>query len=262
MDRISPADLQNIVQLCGEVGEIQSADGRIEHFLQGTARLTQTDVLGMVALTHRDDYYELGTAYMLGVDDAAAKIMQEWYLEGGAYRVDPFNRALAEEGEHTLRRQDLLNNSDWYSDPHIEGLKSLGLDGVMASISNMNHQQVALVARREWGARAYSERERDTLDLITQCFRWLFHSLESDGLFGAAPSQVPNRLQQVLDGLLGGLTEKEIATEVMLSPRTVHKYVEQIYRHFGVHSRPQLMALWIRYPKRTGLSRVRVHRQH
>jgi DNA-binding NarL/FixJ family response regulator len=260
MEHLRSNDLRAVIELCGEVSEIPSAGARIEHFLHGTARLTHTDVLGAVALTPRDDHYELGTAYMLGVDEASVKIMQEWYLENGAYRVDPFNIAIAKEGAPTMRRRDLLSNSDWYSDPHIEGLKSLGLDGVMASIRPMNHQQIALVARREWGAREYSERDRDMLDLISKCFQWMFQGLEADGFFGAAPVEVPNRHQQILDGLLRGLTEKEITAEVMLSPRTVHKYVEQIYRHFRVHSRAQLMALWVRYPEQAEMNAVRVHR--
>jgi DNA-binding NarL/FixJ family response regulator len=49
----------------------------------------------------------------------------------------------------------------------------------------------------------------------------------------------------MLELLLSGRSEKEIATALQVSPRTVHKYVEQIYRAFEVSSRAELMALFI-----------------
>ncbi|HIB64533.1 MAG TPA: response regulator transcription factor, partial [Phycisphaerales bacterium] len=60
-------------------------------------------------------------------------------------------------------------------------------------------------------------------------------------------------------GLLRGLSEKEIAAELMLSPRTVHKYVEHLFRHFQVNSRAQLMALWTRFPQRGRSESLVVH---
>jgi DNA-binding CsgD family transcriptional regulator len=52
----------------------------------------------------------------------------------------------------------------------------------------------------------------------------------------------------VLDELLAGRSEKEVAAKLCLSTRTVHKYVEKIYRVFSVSSRGELMALWIDPP--------------
>lgn len=249
MAELSSHDLREIIQLCAEVGEISTPEKRIEHFLSGTMRLTGTDVLGMVALTRQDDHYKLGAGYIVGIDESQARIMNDWYLEGGAYRVDPFNRAIAKNGESTRRRQDLLSNSDWYSDPHIEGLRSLSLDAVMASIRDMRRQQLTLVARREWGSPTFSQRDRDKLDYIADCFKWFFLSLEESLYFGE-PVQVPSRFERILDGLMRGLSEKEIAEEVNLSSRTVHKYVQELFRRYGVNSRPKLMALWTRYPYR------------
>lgn len=256
--RISEKDLRKILELSGEVAEISSNEEKIEHFLKGTMRTTHTDVLGLVAMTREGDCYKLGTGYALGLDESGARIMYEWYIEGGAYRVDPFTRGVIRGGEATTRRQDILSKSDWYSDPHIEGLKSMGLDGVMGAVRDIRNHKIGLVARRQWGDRAYSEEDRDKLDLIATAFHWLFYNLEVDGYFGP-PLQIPTRQQQVLDGLLKGLTEKEIAAGLMLSPRTIHKYVEQLFRHFGVHSRPQLMALWTRYPRRGGPGSLIVH---
>jgi DNA-binding NarL/FixJ family response regulator len=58
-------------------------------------------------------------------------------------------------------------------------------------------------------------------------------------------SQLTRREQQVLVHLLTGISEKQIACQLELSPGTVHKYVTQIYRHYCVSTRPELMAMWI-----------------
>lgn len=65
------------------------------------------------------------------------------------------------------------------------------------------------------------------------------------GLQRLAGSPLPPRLQRVLEQLLTGRSEKEIAAALALSPHTVHEYAKQIYRHFGASSRPELMARFI-----------------
>jgi hypothetical protein len=53
---------------------------------------------------------------------------------------------------------------------------------------------------------------------------------------------LPPRLADTLQGLLAGRSEKEIASDLSLSPHTVHDYVKSLYRRFGVQSRAELMA--------------------
>lgn len=50
----------------------------------------------------------------------------------------------------------------------------------------------------------------------------------------------------VLGLLLDGLSEKEIATKLALSPNTVHHHVTDLYRVFEVSSRGELLALFVR----------------
>ena len=49
------------------------------------------------------------------------------------------------------------------------------------------------------------------------------------------------RQEQVLRLLSGGMSEKEVAAKLRLSPHTVHVYVKALYRHFGVASRAELL---------------------
>ena len=58
------------------------------------------------------------------------------------------------------------------------------------------------------------------------------------------------RLRQTLERLLLGDSEKQVASRLGLSTLTVHGYVKALYQHFGVSSRPELLAYFLR---RSGL---------
>jgi DNA-binding NarL/FixJ family response regulator len=55
-------------------------------------------------------------------------------------------------------------------------------------------------------------------------------------------SVLPPRLREVLSGLLAGEQEKQIAERLGLSPHTVNRHVQRIYKHYGVSGRSRLLA--------------------
>jgi DNA-binding NarL/FixJ family response regulator len=57
--------------------------------------------------------------------------------------------------------------------------------------------------------------------------------------------QLSPRMQQTLQLLLAGESEKQIAGQLRLSPHTVHVYVKALHREFGVSSRGELLARFI-----------------
>jgi len=61
----------------------------------------------------------------------------------------------------------------------------------------------------------------------------------------ADPPLAP-RLQQTLELLLAGDSEKQIARKLAISPHTVHAYVKSLYRKFEVSSRGELLARWVK----------------
>ncbi len=62
----------------------------------------------------------------------------------------------------------------------------------------------------------------------------------------STPSALSPRLQQTLDALMTGASEKQIASQLGISPHTTHQYVKMLFRRFRVTSRPELMALILR----------------
>ena len=53
-------------------------------------------------------------------------------------------------------------------------------------------------------------------------------------------------LLRTLGGLLDGDGEKQAAARLGISPATVREYVQALYRHFGVTTRAELMADFLR----------------
>ena len=60
------------------------------------------------------------------------------------------------------------------------------------------------------------------------------------------PEQLPPRVRRVLRCLLEGLSEKEAARALKMTPHTVHSYVKILYQRLGVRSRAQLLARCLR----------------
>jgi len=61
-----------------------------------------------------------------------------------------------------------------------------------------------------------------------------------------SPADLSSRVRQVLACLLEGDGDKQIATRLSLSTYTVNQYTKTIYKHFGVMSRSELLARWVR----------------
>jgi DNA-binding NarL/FixJ family response regulator len=52
-----------------------------------------------------------------------------------------------------------------------------------------------------------------------------------------ASDRLSAREREVLEGVRRGMTDAEIAAALVVSPRTVNKHLERIYRKLGVHNR-------------------------
>jgi DNA-binding NarL/FixJ family response regulator len=61
-----------------------------------------------------------------------------------------------------------------------------------------------------------------------------------------AVGRLTPREREVLTLLVEGLTHKEIAERLVITPRTVAKHIEHILVKLGVHSRAQAVAVALR----------------
>lgn len=70
-------------------------------------------------------------------------------------------------------------------------------------------------------------------------------ALEGKSVSNGGPP-LSRRQRQTLELLLAGNAEKQIASMLRISKHTVHVYVKSLYKRFGVNSRPELLAKWVR----------------
>jgi DNA-binding CsgD family transcriptional regulator len=62
----------------------------------------------------------------------------------------------------------------------------------------------------------------------------------------AAGVALAPRMRQTLDRLVEGDSERQIALKLKISQHTVHVYVKKLYKRFGVSSRGELLARFVR----------------
>lgn len=94
----------------------------------------------------------------------------------------------------------------------------------------------------------FSAEERDTIAYTLRSLKWfLRQQLLARGLLVASSPLTPLE-RGVLQGLLTGQSEKQIAVALNKSYHTTHEYVSSIFRKFGVNNRAALMALWLGKP--------------
>lgn len=58
------------------------------------------------------------------------------------------------------------------------------------------------------------------------------------------------REQQVMDGLVRGLSDKEMARELSLSRHTVRSYMKRLFLELGVHNRTQAAVVSLHVERR------------
>jgi DNA-binding CsgD family transcriptional regulator len=250
--RLRLGDVRAVFRLVGECREL-GADVHEwrRHLGAGLCRLAraQTAAIGEVNVVLPE-----GVVTEVHADDlgwpcpAARRRYQEWLddptvapaqIEGPFYRL-PAVRV-------TRRREQLLDDRVWlHSEFFNEVLRPFGLcDGTLSRFPLPGGRVFFVGMVHPSSVPAAGRRESRLIHLTLG---------EVEPLVGTAlataanpsPSALPPRQRQVLACLLEGDGEKQAARRLELRPDTLHEYVKAIYRRFGVSSRAELMALFLR----------------
>src|SRR5262249_46309659 len=130
----------------------------------------------------------------------------------------------------TRRRRDFVSDADWYSSPVVDPLRR------RCNVDDTIHTRWRLPQRgwaqfmafvRAWGAAPFSVRDRLLVSSLHRELGRLWTKLAHAPL-----SAVPPRLQQTLDLIFSGNSEKEIAGKLNVSVHTAHDFCRRLYRHF------------------------------
>ncbi|MGL6073896.1 MAG: response regulator transcription factor [Fimbriiglobus sp.] len=155
----------------------------------------------------------------------------------------------AQPNQHYFKtRQEIINNRDWgKSIERNEARRPLGQDEFVAccyehaATDHFHCFSINRAVRKpEFSARAVA--------MMKLFHEELIHLFGTRLTMGTKTSfdDLPPRLLQVLNALLEGDTERQIALKLNLSRHTVHEHVTRLYRRLEVHNRAELLAAYYR----------------
>jgi DNA-binding CsgD family transcriptional regulator len=163
-----------------------------------------------------------------------------------------FHAMLAMTGpQRTCWRGQLVGDQEWYrSIDYNEFLRHSGIDHALLSYYTLRDDSAdvtdAISLHRDLGDKEFSLREVR----ILQFFHAELGPMVGRALASAeepSASDLAPRARQVLECLLEGDSEKQVARRLGISQETVHHYTKIIYRHFRVRSRAELISRWLRF---------------
>jgi DNA-binding CsgD family transcriptional regulator len=177
-------------------------------------------------------------------------LWQDGWVTGQKYSESPtWQRFAALPGLRLTRsREQLAGDEEWYRSAEFNDfVRLVQMDDFVGSCTRIARPPClyTLVVFRTLGDRRFAPRERRLIRL--------FHQELGDHLGKSLVHEpgpfllLPLRLREILQCLLEGDGEKQVALRLGLSRHTVHDYVKDLHRRLGVSSRAELMALCLRH---------------
>jgi DNA-binding CsgD family transcriptional regulator len=173
----------------------------------------------------------------------------EFERRGAEYSpmVAPY-RAAAGRGEGPcLSRPDLVADADWYGTEYYQQYHGPSRADVMmyCLLPQRNGRVSGVVLVRPTGEPDFPRRAKAVIAAAHVAVAPLIGGPLA-GYADPPPGALPPRVRQVLRCLLEGDSDKQVATRLGIGAHTVNQYVKRVYHYFGVRSRPELLARWVR----------------
>jgi len=242
-DLVRREQLRETLGLIHEAREIGRGSEQSLHLVRGIERIvgaamTAIGVYGNFGPNRRGRIEENTTT----TNGPAAKIWTALHQRGTS--LSPSLRALASrsEGQRPVaaRRRELLHDQEWYGSEYFADYYGpCGFDDYVKTMWPLGNGRVATISlNRAAGDRPFAEEDRNLLAVFQEeCLR--LRAAQEKELDGP---RLTGRQREVLDALLRGASEKEVAWELGISPQTVHTHVKSIYLAYGTRSRGELLA--------------------
>jgi DNA-binding CsgD family transcriptional regulator len=248
--RLRNADVRAVIRLVREVCEL-GEDGRAWrlHMLR-----TLNELIGACA----------GVCYLHALPIRPGELQFREYLDTGTgpeweryIRTancvpDPVTPAMLKRVGRTCvqSREQLCADRDWYESPYFREVRApLRMDESLTSLVVLPRHIggfSCLGFGRTLGMPPFGRRERTALHLfhteLAELWRTPARGVNGNGNGnGAAHRDLSPRLRQTLALLHEGLSEKQVALRVGLSPHTVHDYVKELHRRFDAATTTELV---------------------
>ncbi|OJW23059.1 MAG: hypothetical protein BGO49_28425 [Planctomycetales bacterium 71-10] len=165
--------------------------------------------------------------------------------------VERWNAEQAREDGAASTRRKLVEDREWYASTGDDLIhRPLGVDHVVACWrTTPGDVRIGTTLFRGRGRRDFDGREvaivREAHAVLASLVGGPLARFEDP-----SPRGLPPHMRRVLACLLEGDGDKQVAARLGLSAYSVNQYTKGLYRHFGVRSRAELLARWLRraYP--------------
>jgi DNA-binding CsgD family transcriptional regulator len=253
------ADVRAVYRMVGECREL-GADAMTwrSHLAAGLCRLTGAQV-GFVGEAESGSWkgqmFRVFQAADAGWASPKAQAIWLGYMAKQQYNRDPIisrvSNSIHPGGAYG--REQLVPDREWYrSTLYRDYLTPTEIDDALFSFFYMpkaGGNISGLITYRALRDRRFAQRECAVLQLCHEEIVALAGTVLATAREPSV-SRLSPRLRQVLGALLEGDSEKQVGKRLGLRPDTVREYVLAIYRHFGVCTRAELLAYFLR---RSGL---------
>ncbi len=155
----------------------------------------------------------------------------------------PFAHELQERQCHLTRmRVQIVPDEMYRNTEYHEYWLRAGIEDVIMSLCPLDGGTFSIIGiYRSPGQPRFSPRDNRVAHIVLTGVPWLHAEGWPDRDFSAAKRLTP-RQRMALDLLIQGYTREKIAAHLEISPHTANEYVKAVYRYFGVHSQPALIA--------------------
>ena len=250
-------ELEAMLRLAGEAGELPAnSDERRRHLLAGLCRLigAQASLLFVLGenpsgrLADQDYFVSTGMSPVqeLGFRDYVLTDRPQ-----PANPIVPLILQVSDDGRTRHRRHVADDDGLWYRSPFFEQIQSrLEFDDILYPRFMLpGARKVAIAFLRPLRDRLFTDHGCTLIDVFLRTAGRLYGTFDAPGLTPAPTDPrvhaLPPRLRPVLQHLLRGEAEKQVAAKLGLSRNTVHEYIKVLYRKLNVSSRGELLAQFI-----------------
>lgn len=240
----------------GELGRLTGAGnvlvgGLSAPFFRVLTRPPGTPLPDLSAMMPEVSTGQIGWGWENGFDPVGyARLAGEILKRGFGFHpvFDPYLNISSKANGIALSRADIVDDHGWYRTEYYRDFhEPAGGDAILMSYRTApNIDGVwALVLVRGPGEPDFTPRQKAIVAetnaaLVSMVGGPLARFSEP------SPAQLPPRARQVLRCLLEGDSDKLIATRLGIGRHTVNQYVKLIFRHFGVITRAELLARWVK----------------
>jgi DNA-binding CsgD family transcriptional regulator len=255
---VRACEVRAVFRLVGECRELGDDAGRWwPHFLAGLGSLVGAgwglgaEIGGCVHGPRRRDLGTSTWGWHNGFDQGAWLHMLQTFNHDPLYcpLINEYVARLPRAAGACFRRGEMIPDGDWYGSHYFETLqRPVGVDAILSCFSPLAgrfDEYAEVYLARAYGERDFSERDGAVVEEAFAAVGPLVGGPLAR-FTEPSPADLPPRARQVLRCLLEGDSDKQIGLRLGLLRHTVNQYAKRIFAHFGVGSRAELLARWVR----------------